>query len=484
MPEGARPGGCWRSVLLLALLMALGGCASVRPWQNLPLQPAPERRQVAKPEPGAPDARSILMFVSVSGGGARAAAFGYGVLDALRQTRVHWQGRDQSLLDELDVISGVSGGSIVATYYAAFGAQTFSRFEPQFLRHNFQESLISLALRPGNLYDLTSPWFGRSNLLERQLDTLFQGKTFADLSDAPGQPRLLVSATDLSLGSSFEFTWRQFSLICSDLASVPLSFAVAASSAVPIALSPLTLKNHNANCPQPVDLSTAAGADFRVRMLRQQQRSYLDAQTRPYIHLVDGGLADNLGLRSLLDRSLADGGLRGSVRRWGAGKIARLVIIAVNAEREPSVSIDAHDTVPSVMQVADTLLFGAGARATSETLGLLSDTVAAWRRELSRDADAASDPFAADAQIHLINVALRDAPELLGRRRLLQIPTAFTIAPEEVSQLIQAGADILRASPQFHALLQSLQPQTQPDRQPATAVSHQAGGGKPSGAAP
>ena len=420
------------------------------------MQASVVRKPLVQPVPAAEDG-SLLMFLSLSGGGARAAAFGYGVLEALYQTPLTWQGRNARLIDELDVISGVSGGSIAAAYYAAFGAQTFPAFEEQFLRQNFQNSLISYALKPGNLYELTSPWIGRSNLLERRLDGLFQGKTFGDLAVQPGGPRLLVSATDLSLGSSFEFTWRQFSLICSDLDSVPLSFAVAASSAVPIALSPLTLKNYSATCPVPIDLKAAGSSDFRVRMLRQYQRSYLDGQARPYVHLVDGGLADNLGLRSLLDRSQADGGLRSSVRRMPVGKIRHLVIIAVNAERDPTDAVDSSDAVPSLMQVVDTLLFGTGARATHETLGLLADTIATWRKELSQEVTGGSDPFAPDAQIHLINVNLRDSPDLLERRALLRVPTAFSIAPAEVGQVIAAGRHILRESPEFKALLKALQ---------------------------
>lgn len=447
--------GRWCRMVGLAMLLLLASCSAVRPWQNQPMGSVASRKTVKQ---GAitSDERSMLMFVSLSGGGARAAAFGYGVLDALRQTRVMWQGRDISLLDELDVISGVSGGSITATYFAAFGAETFPGFEHAFLRRDFQDGLISHAFKPDNLYDLTSPWFGRSNLLERRLEQLFQGKTFGDLTEQPGRPRLLVTATDLSLGSSFEFTWRQFALICSDLDSVPLSFAVAASSAVPIALSPLTLKNYNGDCPKVPDLKTSVTDDFRVRMLRQYQRSYLDAGARPYIHLVDGGLADNLGLRSLLDRSQADGGLRSSVRQTGGGKIARLVIVAVNAEREPGAAIDSSDKVPSIAQVLDTLLFGAGSRATAETLGLLSDTVQAWRRELGQEAVDGKDPFAPDAQIHLINVNLRDVPELTERRTLLQVPTAFSISPGEVDQLVAAGRKVLWQSPQFQTLLRSL----------------------------
>lgn len=451
----------WQRGVALLLALLLTACASGRPWQNQPLPPPSTPNTETSASAPAPQPRSdpsLLLIITLSGGGARAAAFGYGVLQALQQTPIQWQGRDMALLDQLDVISGVSGGSIVAAYYAAFGAQTFPAFEQAFLRHNFQDNLISTLLDVGSLYELSSPWLGRTHLLARRLDELYQGRTFGDLARRPGQPRLLVSATDLSLGASFEFTQSQFALICSDLASVPLSFAVAASSAVPIALSPMTLKNHNADCPRPPPLlNPRHTSDYRVRLLRENQRSYRDAQARPYIHLVDGGLADNLGLRSLLERSLADGGLRDSVRRNAGVPIQKLVIIAVNAERDPAQHIDASDQVPSTAQVLDALLFGSGARATQETLGLLSDTAQAWRRELRQTSETEErEVFAPEAQIHVVNVNLRDAPELLGRNALLQIPTAFSIAPTDVSRLIDAGAHILRAAPEFQTLLQSL----------------------------
>lgn len=444
--------GVLRCTAVLCVVL-LSGCSTVRPWQNQPLTQL-DRPKAAFEAPEVDD-RSLLLIVSLSGGGARAAAFGYGVLDALRQTPVTWKNQQTNLLHQVDVISGVSGGSIIASYYAAFGAHTFPAFEQQFLRQSFQDNLINTMLKPGTLHNLTSPWFGRSNLLERRLDELYKGKTFGDLGNQPGQPRLLVSATDLSLGSTFEFTWRQFSLICSDLNSVPLSFAVAASSAVPLALSPMTLKNYSDECSQDINLRRPQGADYRSRILHENQLSYREAKARPYIHLVDGGVADNLGLRSMLDRSQADGGLRSSVRLESATKIQKLVIIAVNAERDPTENIDASDTVPSLLQVVDTLLFGSGARATQETLGLLADTAQVWRSELRRK-NADDDPFTPDAKIHVINVNLRDAPDLVRRRALLQVPTSFSIPPKDVDQLIEAGRGVLRASPEFKKLMDSL----------------------------
>lgn len=429
----------------------LTACSTVRPWQNQPARPYDKQSVLAQTARAVND-DSVLMLVSISGGGARAAAFAYGVLEAMQQSAVQLQGRRTRLVDEIDVISGVSGGSIMAAYFAAFGTAGLPQFEAEFLRKNFQDNLISYALKPGNLHDLSSPWFGRSHLLQRRLDVLFQHKTFGDLGN---QPRLLVTATDLSLGSSFEFTHRQFALICSDLNSVPLSFAVAASSAVPIALSPMTLKNHNKDCPATFELVDDGAADYRSRLLHDSKRSYLDADERPNIHLVDGGLADNLGLRTVLDQTQADGSLRNSVRQMSDTKIQKLIIIAVNAERDPAEHIDTSDQVPSTLQVVDALLFGTGARATLETLGRLKDTAALWQKELSRRAIDGKDPFAPDAQIHVVNINLRDADDIEERKFLLKVPTAFSIASAEVDRLVNAGKRITLDSPAFKALVKS-----------------------------
>ena len=448
-----------RALALLLLAACAAGCSSVRPWINAPLPeasaPVATAAQLAARDP------SALFAVTLSGGGARAAAFGYGVLQELRATPCCWNDKGGNMLDAVDVVSGVSGGSIIATYYAAFGSEGLDNFEHEYLRQNFQGSLLNQLLRPANLVDLTSPWFGRSQLLARRLDTLYRGMTFGDIERRPRHPQLLVTATDMSLGTGFEFTPEQFELICSDLSSVPLSFAVTASSAVPLLLSPLTLKNYAEDCRSrgivPRALAPRREDDYRARMLRTQEGSYLDARTRPYIHLVDGGLSDNLGVRRLLDRALAGGSLRASFSEVGipAGSVHHLVLITVNSERDPSTRIDASDKVPGIAEVVDALLFGAGARATTETQEFLADLARQWQSELSRRSVDGKDVFAPGATIHVIQVNLRDA-QGDQRRSLLQVPTAFSIADAEVSGLIAAGRSVLRSSPEFQKLLRSL----------------------------
>src|SRR5258708_4968586 len=77
---------------------------------------------------------AILLFFS--GGGKRAAALSYGVLSELAATTAPISGRDQRLLDQVEVISSVSGGSFTAAYYCLYHDRIFTDFEPRFLKHN------------------------------------------------------------------------------------------------------------------------------------------------------------------------------------------------------------------------------------------------------------------------------------------------------------------------------------------------------------
>ena len=442
-----------RAFFVLACV-CLVGCSTVKPWINQPLDAASPTVESTAGDGRDP---SILMAVILSGGGARAAAFGFGVLSELKASHFRWNGQDTHLLEKVDLVGGVSGGSIMAAYLASYGSPGLDRFEPDYLRRDFQDNLVSYALRPGNLVSLTSPWFGRSHLLAERLDGLYQSATFGDLARRRGHPDLLITATDMSQGTGFEFTKTQFDLICSNLDRVPVSFAVAASSSVPLLLSPMTLRNYAGQCPPPV-AEGDTWDDYRTRLYKEQALSYLDSKSRPYIHLVDGGLSDNLGVRRLLDSALAQGGLRSAMGRTGiaADTVRKLVLVSVNSERDPSTNIDMSDQLPGAAQVLDTLIFGAGARATKETQEFLADITRQWKGELAQHFQGGKDVFAADAQVHVIQVNLRDAPDLVQRRKLLQVPTALSIPDHDVTQLIDAGRTILRESPEFKALMQSL----------------------------
>jgi len=448
--------------LILAVLL-LAGCSSFRPWQN---KPARGEEVGVRTSPAAE--RPVVVIVAFSGGGARAAAFGLGVLRELKATEFTLNGRPTTLLDEAVLISGVSGGSVLATHYAVFGDESLTRFESEFLLNDFEGGLAQLALSPVRLFHLSSPWYGRGHVLADRLDALYRGHTFGDLLARPHGPDLVVTATDLATGAPFEFTPEQFALICSDLASVPLSFAVAASSAVPLVLTPMTLRNYAGTCDLPsAAVPVAANDNFRTRLMRAHAQSYLDAGKRPYIHLVDGGLNDNLGIRRLLDRLVASGSISTPFRDATPGSIRKVVFIAVNSERDPGESIDQSDRVPTIGQVVDSLLFGYSGQITQVTLAIMSDDTERWRRELAEQRGTPGSPFAADAELHAITISLHDVEDAGLRHTILTIPTAFTIDPEQVHQLVEAGREALRQSPEFKRLRRSLTDETVEDGEAA-----------------
>jgi NTE family protein len=96
-----------------------------------------------------PEAMVLLAF---SGGGTRAAALSYGVLEELSRTPIPTIGQARTthtLLDEVDLVAGVSGGSFTALAYALYGNEIFTHFEQAFLKRNVQGDLIFRALSPG-----------------------------------------------------------------------------------------------------------------------------------------------------------------------------------------------------------------------------------------------------------------------------------------------------------------------------------------------
>ncbi|MDP1651177.1 MAG: patatin-like phospholipase family protein [Rhodocyclaceae bacterium] len=447
---------CLKWLGVLAIGAALSGCSTMRPPLNQPQsQPQSQptsseprmteyRLQSLAPQHGNSD--NLLVILTFSGGGTRAAAFAYGVLNALKSTPLQRHGATTNLFDEIDVVAGVSGGSITAAYLAAFGDGIFRDFEPTFLKADFQGALLSRTRSPGNALQLSSPWFGRGHLLAEQLDeTLFRGTTYGDLAARRTRPFLLVTATDLTQGTGFEFSQDQFDILCSRLDKVPLAVAVAASSAVPLVLSPLTVRNYAGNCAPSTSPRVAATAG-----------AYLDAEKRPFIHLVDGGLSDNLAVRWIIDNIARSGGLAKPIEHNGFRNVDKLVIINVNAAQGPNISLDRSDRIPSIAEVIDAVSSANLARRSRETQEILVSSTAQWREKLRSAARTGSLALSTSIDLYVIDVSLQTHPNPRLREELQAIPTTFSLPPGEVDKLISAGQTILRGSTEFGRLLREL----------------------------
>ena len=92
------------------------------------------------------------------------------------------------LLDEVDAISGVSGGSFTAAYYGLFKERIFEDFQDKFLKKDIEGALASqVFFNPYNWVRLSSGWFSRSDLAAEYYDEhVFAGAKFADMMRAQG----------------------------------------------------------------------------------------------------------------------------------------------------------------------------------------------------------------------------------------------------------------------------------------------------------
>ena len=136
--------GDWRPLrqtLLAALALLLGSCQTAFVPTNQPLPQNPQGTPVYSggysllPMLQRPQGE-IVFIMAFSGGGKRSAAFAHGVLRGLRQIPVVEDGRTRSLLDELDYIAAVSGGSFPAMHYGLYHDKSFETFPGEFMKQD------------------------------------------------------------------------------------------------------------------------------------------------------------------------------------------------------------------------------------------------------------------------------------------------------------------------------------------------------------
>ena len=465
-----------RYLPLLLAIVALAGCAS-RPINEPITQFDPKSGYrpyllISKRQNNDPHTLFILAF---SGGGTRAAAFSYGVLEELRRTEVVIDGRRRRLVDEVDVVTGVSGGSFTALAYALYGERLFAEYEDRFLKRDVQGALLKRTLNPFNWWKFVGGTAGRSELAAEYYDEiLFEGATFADLLDRQ-TPVAVATGTDISTGSRLAFYQQDFDLLCSDLNKVRLSRAAATSSAVPVVLSAVTFNNYGGTCgyQYPAWVRDVAKPEGRPRPAGRAVQRYREMQDfqnskdRPYVHLVDGGVADNLGVRPVLE-TLEELGVSAEFRdEVGFGGIRRIVLIVVNARSAPKTDWDRSETPPGI---AAQLLQASSVpidRYSFETIETMKDRqeIFSWRRELliARARLAGATEAQAEAavplpklSIHTLDVSFDALPDPKERAYLMNLPTSFVLPVEDVDRLREAAGRLLRQSQDFQSVLRDL----------------------------
>ncbi|HMS85820.1 MAG TPA: patatin-like phospholipase family protein [Nitrospira sp.] len=348
-----RPLGAW---MVIGCTMLLLGCEYVRPTMNAPLShrdSASGYRSTTLPPSKTGSSDSPFIIASFSGGGARASALSDGVLQVLAQTPIIWEGHQKRLVDELNIINAVSDGSFTALSCALYGDHIFQDFETQFLRKDWESKLrCRIFPSPSNWLRLWSPYFGRAHIFAELLDeALFDGHTFGDLLARGQHPIINLHASDLASLSHIEFNQRRFNIICSDLSQLSLSVAAASTSTLPLLLSPISMKNYAGQCGfQPPARFLEERPTAWGRQRARELRSYLDAKNHPYIHPLNGGLSDNIGMRGVLETTALFGDLESTFQMLGAKNIPKLVYLMARAETAPDITQYRLNDIPGLIR--------------------------------------------------------------------------------------------------------------------------------------
>lgn len=478
------------SRILVLVLVALGwGCAH---YQVNPRLAAYDKKTGYRydnlTQGDKSNSESLFVVLAFSGGGTRAAALSYGVLEQIAKTNVWWEGRVRPLLSEVDVISSVSGGSFTAAYYALFGDRIFRDFEGRFLKQKIESRLIRNLFYPKNWVRLPSPYFNRIDMAAEIYDRdIFEHKTFADLIRKGTRPYLILNATDMTLGARFEFTQDQFDPICSDLAGVPIARAVAASSAFPGLLSPLTLRSYahespgstggiGGMSPSPCGYMLPGWFDNALLDAQVNARRYSEAKTlaaylkdpgKRFVHLLDGGVSDNIGLRGPIRALTSNDSPWSLVNKENNGAIEKIVAIAVNAKTRATLHWDERERAPWLVPALSAAAGTPLDHYSFETVELLKQDVKQIEEEkryleackslLAKECPAAKVPGQPRyPDYYTIEVDFDSLADPGQRRYFQSLPTNFQLTPEQVDCLRSAGGNLLVQSPGFGKLLDDL----------------------------
>jgi NTE family protein len=467
----------WKhSVTILALAACLFGCAN-RPV-NAPMDHVdPDhgyRFELLIPE-RVNNERSTLFILTFSGGGTRAAALSYGVLEELRRGKfVTADGHNRRMVDEVDVISGVSGGSFTALSYALYGERLFDEYEERFLKRNVEGALARRSfLNPANWFRIMSPHYGRSEIAADYYDQiLFEGATFSDLLNKHDVPMALANGTDMTTGYRLGFSQDDFDLLCTNLGALHLSRAAAASSAVPLALSPVTFNNYGGDCGYqwPSWVVDIENRDPNLRPVGlalqrfQAMKAFDDSVERPYIHVVDGGIADNLGVRAVTE-AFDERFIRSEAERDPDVPIYQNVfMIVVNAHSSPKKNWEQRESPPGFLKQLRQTSTVPIERTSMETVELMRDRiqeVAVQRQWLvdqavlkgvTREAAEARYPL---PRFEVVEVSFDKISDAGQRQYFENLPTSLHLQDEDVDKLRNIAGELLRTSPTYQKIQQA-----------------------------
>lgn len=438
----------------LAFALAAAGCAGpdVTPT-NRRLELTTGAVPLPLPISDGGDTGIILAF---SGGGARSAAFGYGVLSALSEApSPGTSGR--RLADDVAVVAGVSGGAVLASHFALYGRSGLADFRQRFLARDVEASL-RMSFSPPNILRGYRGGVNDLSGFPAWLDAnLFKGAKLGDIA-RPGHPNLVIHATDLYNRAPFIFDRPSFTAICSNYDDYPLAYAVAASAAVPVVFAPLTLQNFRTGCEalpeaKPQKAGPLAPGSLVAREYADSLGRYETARDLNYLKLYDGGLVDGVGTQSLLH--LMGRAAPEPLPAERAMRLRHLMVIVVDASTriggELSKTVDSPKAPDAIVAAIDAMIN----IPNLQSFDALRDHLPAWRDKFVkwRCGSSGTKRGCGDLDVGIVRLALSDISDPALARRILGLHNRLSLEAKDVDFLAGLGRRLLLEQPDYRRFL-------------------------------
>jgi NTE family protein len=446
---------CLFAVIVVSCILILSSCC--RPQYNVKGMntiPLPDQKS------GQDD--KTLVFVSLSGGGTRAAAMSWKALEEFRKIPYWYMDDNEQMVEstlagEIDYISGISGGSFAAAAWCLY-RDDMQLFRTRFIERNIQGDLVkNLFIPPSNGIKLISPYYDRINIASELYDNeVFDNTTFNDL---PARPVLWINATNLALGARFTYDTTSFDYLHSNLSAYPIGYACAASSAFPILLSPITLKNYG----ESVDLNQ--DIDYRIAKMNARENLEMEAYCRArevyndkrneFIHLADGGLVDNQGLQAIIDEFKTNGIINKRLND-ATNPLKRLIIINVNAGVSSNDKSCRKESAPHINSVIEyTMVTSMDILSAKRWMGIKNQC-----NELNKAAIDIGETTKSLSQLekpYTIEINFRNVTDEKTRKECNKLPTSFKLDAEQLRLIDRTVAELVNEEPEIIRLKSSLE---------------------------
>ena len=195
--------------------------------------------------------------------------------------------------------------------------------------------------------------------------------------------------------------------------------------------------------------------------MRENITLLMDSKEKPYFHLIDGGVADNLGLRAVEEAVDSVGNIWTVLQLAGREKVRKMAFIVVNAETKIESSWDKMEIVPPLSAMLSNYSSIAINRYNRETMAVLQESFSRWAYQIRSGrcppGQISTEPGSCgDIEFYMVDVSFDNLKDKAERDWMAKLPTSFRLSGEQVDRLRAGARKILTESDDFKRLLRDL----------------------------